>query len=183
MGYDNPAFDGLMTHDQIDMFNGPLDRYTVKLIGKKEIYVPYNAYRLYSPEYPYSDIVTKGHINQSLTRYELHRVWVIEAHVREGFSHIYKRRTFYLDEDSWLILLQDMYDEHNAFWRTAEAHAITFQNVPLIVNGVQVHYDLQSRRYVILNMTNEERKDIDYDWYKPKKYFSPRTLKKFATQY
>ncbi|MGJ8670051.1 MAG: DUF1329 domain-containing protein [Oceanococcus sp.] len=183
VGYDNPAFDGLMTHDQIDMFNGPLDRYSVKLIGKKEVYVPYNSNNLYSPKHKYRDIVTKGHINQSLTRYELHRVWVIEAQVRAGFSHIYKRRTFYLDEDSWLILMQDMYDEHDAFWRTAEAHAVTFQNVPLIVNGVQVHYDLQSRRYVILNMTNEERDDIDYDWYKAKKHYSPRTLKKFATQF
>ncbi|MGH8445785.1 MAG: DUF1329 domain-containing protein, partial [Solimonas sp.] len=26
VGYDNPLFDGLMTHDQLDMFNGPLDR-------------------------------------------------------------------------------------------------------------------------------------------------------------
>ncbi len=180
VGYDNPAFDGLMTHDQIDMFNGPLDRYTVKLVGKREMYVPYNSYDLYSPAHEYDDIVTKGHINQNLTRYELHRVWVIEAHVREGFNHRYRRRVFYLDEDSWLMLVQDIYDEHNEFWRAAEAHAVTFQNVPLIVNGVQVHYDIQSRRYVILNMTNEEKKMIDYDWYKPKKYFSPNTLKKFA---
>ncbi len=180
VGYDNPAFDGLLTHDQIDMFNGPLDRYTVNLLGKREIYVAYNSNELYSPAHRYKDIVRKGHINQDLTRYELHRVWVIEARVREGYTHRYMRRVFYLDEDSWLMLLQDMYDEHNEFWRTAEAHAVTFQNVPLIVNGVQVHYDLQSRRYVILNMTNEEKKMIDYDWYQPKKYFSPRTLKKFS---
>ena len=180
VGYDNPAFDGLMTHDQIDMFNGPLDRYTVKLIGKREIYVPYNAYTLYSNEHRYTDIIGKGHINPDLTRYELHRVWVIEAMVRDGYKHIYKRRSFYLDEDSWLVLMQDMYDEHDMFWRTAEAHAITFQNVPLIVNGVQVHYDLQSRRYVILNMTNEEKNMIEYDWYQPKKYFTPQQLKKFA---
>ncbi len=180
VGYDNPAFDGLMTHDQIDMFNGPLDRYTVKMIGKKDMYVPYNAYELYSDKHRYKDIITQGHIKQSLTRYELHRVWVIEAEVRKGFNHIYKRRTFYLDEDSWLILLQDMYDEHDEFWRTAEAHAITFQNVPLTINGVQVHYDIQSRRYVIINMTNEEKEMIEYDWYMPKKYFTPRTLKKFS---
>ena len=180
VGYDNPAFDGLMTHDQIDMFNGPLDRYTVKLLGKREMYVPYNAYSLYSDKVEYDDIIDAGHINQELTRYELHRVWVIEANVRDGFKHIYKKRTFYLDEDSWLVLLQDMYDELGNFWRTAEAHAITFQNVPLIVNGVQVHYDIQSRRYVILNMTNEEREAITYDWYKPRKYFNPRELKKFA---
>lgn len=180
VGYDNPIFDGLMTHDQLDMFNGPLDRYTVKMVGKREMIVPYNSYTLYSPEQRYKDIATTGHINQKLTRYEKHRVWIIDTEVRDGYSHIYKRRRFYLDEDSWLVLMQDIYDEHDQFWRTSEAHAIMFQNVPLIVNGVQVHYDIQSRRYVILNLTNEERDMIEYDWYKSKSHYKPRALKKFA---
>ena len=180
VGYDNPLFDGLMTHDQIDMFNGPLDRYTIKLLGKKEILVPYNSYMLYSDEHEYEDIVKPGHINQDLVRYELHRVWVIEAQVREGMNHRYKKRRFYVDEDSWLVLMQDMYDERDAFWRTAEAHAINFADVPVVVNGVQVHYDLQSRRYVILNMTNEEREAIEWNWVKPSSYFTPASLKRFA---
>lgn len=181
VGYDNPLFDGLMTHDQMDMFNGPLDRYTIKLLGKKEILIPYNSYLLYSSRNQYKDIVTTGHINQNLTRYELHRVWVMEAEVRQGFNHRYKKRTFYLDEDSWIVHLQDMYDERNQFWRTAESHSIAFSNVPVVVNGVQVHYDLQSRRYVVVNMTNEEKKVIDYDWEKDPSYFTPRQLQKFAT--
>ncbi len=180
VGYDNPLFDGLMTHDQVDMFNGPLDRYTIKLLGKREMLVPYNSYELYSDKYRYDDIIGTGHINQDIPRYELHRVWVIEAEVRPEFKHQYRKRRFYLDEDSWLVLLQDMYDERNAFWRTAEAHAINFANVPVVVNGVQVHYDLQSRRYVILNMTNEEKEDIEWDWEKRKSYFTPATLKRFA---
>jgi hypothetical protein len=181
VGYDNPLFDGLMTHDQLDMFNGPLDRYTIKLLGKKEMLIPYNSYKLYSPDLKYKDIVTKGHINQDLARYELHRVWVIEAQVRAGFNHRYKKRTFYLDEDSWIVHLQDIYDERDQFWRTAESHSIDFANVPIVVNGVQVHYDLQSRRYVVINMTNEERKMIEYDWEQDPSYFTPATLKKFAT--
>ena len=180
VGYDHPLFDGLMTHDQVDMFNGPLDRYTIKLLGKKELLVPYNSYRLYSDKVKYKDIVRPGHINQDLARYELHRVWVIEAQVRAGTSHRYRRRTFYLDEDSWLVLAQDMYDERNVFWRTAESHAIAFPNVPVVINGVQVHYDLQSRRYVVINMTNEEPKLIEYDWEKDASYFTPRQLEKFA---
>jgi hypothetical protein len=180
VGYDNPLFDGLVTHDQLDMFNGPLDRYTIKLLGKKEMLIPYNSYRMYDPKLKYKQIATKGHINQDLARYELHRVWVIEAEVRQGFNHRYKRRTFYLDEDSWVCVLQDMYDERNQFWRTAESHLINFVNVPVVVNGVQVHYDLQSRRYVILNMTNEERKLIEYDWEKEPGYFTPQQLQKFA---
>jgi hypothetical protein len=181
VGYDNPLFDGLMTHDQVDMFNGPLDRYTIKLLGKKEMLVPYNGYRMYSDRVKYQDIVKAGHINQDLARYELHRMWVIEAQVRPGFNHRYKRRTFYLDEDSWLVMLQDMYDERDQFWRTAEAHAVNFANVPVVVNGVQVHYDLQSRRYVVLNLRNEEKKEIEYDFEKPPSYFTPRQLQKFAT--
>ena len=181
VGYDNPLFDGLMTHDQIDMFNGPLDRYTIKLLGKREMLVPYNGYRMYSDKVKYKDITQAGHINQDLARYELHRVWVIEAQVRQGFNHRYRRRTFYVDEDSWLVLLQDMYDERDQFWRTAEAHAVNFANVPVVVAGVQVHYDLQSRRYVVLNMRNEEKKDIEYDYEKPASYFTPRQLQKFAT--
>lgn len=181
VGYDNPLFDGLMTHDQVDMFNGPLDRYTIKLVGKKEMLVPYNSYALYSDKLKYKDIVTKGHINQDHTRYERHRVWVIEAQVKQGFNHRYKKRTFYLDEDSWIVLAQDMYDERNQFWRTAESHLITFSNVPVVVNGVQVHYDLQSRRYVIINMINEEKNMIEYDWEEKSSYFTPRQLQKFAT--
>ncbi|MEQ1439951.1 DUF1329 domain-containing protein [Fontimonas sp. SYSU GA230001] len=181
VGYDNPLFDGLMTHDQLDMFNGPLDRYTIKLVGKKEMLIPYNSYRLYDPKLKYKDILQKGHINQDLARYERHRVWVIEAEVRAGYAHRYKKRTFYLDEDSWIVHLQDMYDERDQFWRTAESHSITFANVPVVINGVQVHYDLQSRRYVAINLTNEERKLIEYDWEMDPSYFSPATLKRFAT--
>ena len=181
VGYDNPLYDGLMTHDQLDMFNGPLDRYTIKLLGKKEMLVPYNNYDLYSPKYKYKDIIKAGHLNQDLVRYELHRVWVIQAQVREGYRHRYKKRTFYLDEDSWLILAEDIYDERDQFWRYSESYAISFPNVPVVVNGVQSHYDLQSRRYVVVNLTNEEPQQIEYNWEKDPGYFSPQQLQKFAT--
>lgn len=182
VGYDNPAFDGLMTQDQIDMFNGPLDRYTIKLLGKREMIVPYNAYRLYDPKVAYKDIIEAGHINQDLARYEKHRVWVIEAQVREGISHRYRKRVFYLDEDSWIVIAQDIYDDRGQFWRFAESHSINFPQVPVMVNGVQVHYDLQSRRYVILNLTNEEEDLIEYDWKAEPAYFTPANLKRFAVR-
>lgn len=181
VGYDNPLFDGLMTHDQIDMFNGPLNKYDIKLLGKKEVLIPYNSYKLYSNKVKYKDIIQKGHINQDLARYELHRCWVIEASLRKGENHRYKRRTFYLDEDSWIVHLQDIYDERNQFWRTAESHSINFAKVPVVINGIQVHYDLQSRRYVAINLTNEESKLIEYNFEKPPSYFTPQQLQKFAT--
>lgn len=181
VGYDNPAFDGLMTQDQIDMFNGPLDRYTIKLLGKREMIVPYNSYALYDPKLKYKTIIAKGHINQDLARYEKHRVWVIEAEVRAGTKHLYKKRRFYLDEDSWIVIAQDIYDDREQFWRYSESHSINFPQMPVMFNGVQVHYDLQSRRYVILNLTNEEKELIEYDWEVEPSYFTPSNLKRFAT--
>lgn len=184
VGYDNPIteLDGLLTHDQVDMFNGELDRYDFKLLGKKELYVPYNNYELYSQKYKYEDLLTPHHLNRELARYELHRVWVVEATVREGQSHIYQKRVFYIDEDSWQILLQDMYDTRGEFWRTAESYAVVFYQVPVLINLLQVHYDLQSRQYVVLNMSNEEKKLIEWDTDLKPSYFNPQNLIKFATR-
>src|SRR5690606_2383165 len=90
VAYDGPgtAADGLRTSDNLDMFNGAPDRYEWKLVGKKELYIPYNSYRLDSPQFKYSDIVKAGHINQDLARYELHRVWEVEATLKSGQRHI-----------------------------------------------------------------------------------------------
>ena len=109
VAYDNPgtAADAMRTSDQFDMYNGAIDRYDWKLVGKKEIYVPYNSYKLQDPSVKFKDILTPLHINQDLVRYELHRVWVVDATLKEGARHIYKRRTFYLDEDSWQIVVVD----------------------------------------------------------------------------
>jgi hypothetical protein len=181
VGYDNPAFDGLMTHDQIDMFNGPMDRYDFKLIGKKEFYMPYNSYELNSNRHKYAAILTKGHINQELPRYELHRMWVVEANVRPGTKHIYSKRVFYLDEDSWQILFEDIYDERGQFWRCGEAHSIVLYDIPSLINRPQVHYDLQARRYVALYLTQEEKSPLEYDYFQPPSYFTPAQLQRFAT--
>ena len=184
VGYDNPIteLDGLLTHDQVDMFNGELDRYDFKLLGKKSVYVPYNNYELYSQKHSYQELLKTGHMNRELSRYELHRVWVVEANVKDGQTHIYQKRVFYLDEDSWQILLQDMYDTRGEFWRTAESYAVVFYQVPVLINLLQVHYDLQSRQYVVLNMTNEEKKLIELNTDLEPGYFNPQNLTKFATR-
>ena len=46
--YDGPgtASDGLRTSDGLDIFNGAPDKYEWKLVGKKEMYIPYNNYKL-----------------------------------------------------------------------------------------------------------------------------------------
>ena len=157
VAYDNPgtASDAMRTSDQFDMYNGAVDRYEWELVGRKEIYVPYNSYKLQDPSVTNKDILTPLHINQDLPRYELHRVWVADATLKQGARHIYKRRTFYLDEDSWQILAVDAYDKRDQLWRVSEAHAINYYNVPCIWTSLEVHTDLQAGRYLAIGLNSQ----------------------------
>lgn len=157
VAYDNPgtASDGLRTNDMTDMFNGAMDRYDWTLVGKKELYVPYNSYGAHRADTRYDDFVHSGHLNPSLFRYELHRVWVIEANLKQGMRHIHPRRTFYLDEDSYQILLTDHYDARGELWRASEAHCINYYEVPTFWSTIEAHYDLQSGRYLVQGLDNE----------------------------
>ncbi len=157
VAYDNPgtAADNMRTSDQLDMFNGAPDKYDWKLVGKKEIYVPYNAYRLQDPTVKFKDILTPLHMNPDHLRYELHRVWVVDATLKKGERHTYKRRTFYIDEDSWQILLVDQYDNRDQLWRVSEGHAITYYDLPTVWTSAEAHTDLQAGRYLVMGINSE----------------------------
>ena len=158
VAYDNPgtASDGLRTNDMTDMFNGAMDRYDWELLGRREMYVPYNSYRAHSADVTPEDLVRPGHLNPELMRYQLHRVWVVEATLREGSRHIHPRRTFYFDEDSYQILLVDHYDAQGELWRASEAHSINFYDVPTFWSTIEVHMDLQSGRYIANGLDNQD---------------------------
>ena len=179
IAYDNPgtASDGLRTSDNLDLFNGAPDRYDWDLVGRQEMYVPYNAYRLHSSDLEYDDIIAPNHLNPDHLRYELHRVWVVDATLKAGTSHIYSRRTFYLDEDSWQILAVDHYDSRGQLWRVGEVHGINYYEVPTFWTTMDVIYDLQSGRYTALGFDNQERQydfTVEYD----AGDFTPDTLRR-----
>lgn len=158
VSYDNPgtAADGLRTNDDLFMFNGATDRYDWKIVGKKEMYVPYNSYVINGPSLKVKDVLRTGHVNPEPARYELHRVWVLEANLKAGTSHLYKKRVFYIDEDSWIILVQDKYDNRDQLWRVDEVHTTQFYDIPFLAPGLEVKHDLQSGRYLALSLRNEE---------------------------
>lgn len=157
VAYDNPgtASDGMRTTDQFDMFSGAIDRYSWNLVGKKEMIIPYNAYRLHSDQVKYKEILTPLHINQDLTRYELHRVWVLEATLKDGTNHLYPRRTFYVDEDSWQAVVIDQYDARGEIWRVSEGHCINYYDEPTFWTTLEVHTDLVAGRYLAIGLDNE----------------------------
>ncbi|WP_242208377.1 MULTISPECIES: DUF1329 domain-containing protein [unclassified Pseudomonas] len=160
ISYDSPVAtsEGLRTNDMIDMFNGAPDRYDWKLLGKQQMLVPYNTYKLAAHALKYSDIIQPDHLNQDLIRYEPHRVWVVEATLKPGQRHIYGKRVFYIDEDSWGILAADLYDGRGELWRVQEAHSLQRYDVLSAIHISDVSYDLQARRYIVSGLENEEKR-------------------------
>jgi hypothetical protein len=124
--YDSPqvGFENQYTLDEPYVFQGTIDRFDWKLVGKKEILVPYNAYGAYDFSGKFEDLVKPEGLLPSHRRYELHRVWVVEATVKAGARHIAPKRTFYLDEDSWSPLLAEDYDGQGKLFKLREGYVI-----------------------------------------------------------
>mgnify|MGYP000110461204 FL=1 len=177
VAYDAPDTGSMRTTDQVDMFNGAPDRYNWKLVGKKEIYIPYNSYKMMDQDAKYSDMIGPGHINQDYTRYELHRVWHVEATLKEGSRHVYAKRDIYVDEDSWQIAVADHYDGRGQLWRVAEGHSMQFVNVDAPWYVALTNYDLQSGRYMA-ELNNEERDAFKFGSFKKRKEFTTSAIRR-----
>nr|WP_314533059.1 DUF1329 domain-containing protein [uncultured Pseudomonas sp.] len=179
IAYDGPgtAAEGLRTADNLDMFNGAPDRYDWKLMGKKELYIPYNSYALESPTIKYDDVVKAGHINPDLTRYELHRVWEVVATLKADSRHVYSKRHMYVDEDTWQIAEVDHYDGRGQLWRVAEGHALFNYSQQTSYLAVETLYDLVSGRYLALGMRNEEPSTTKYGQEAKYYDFTPAALR------
>ncbi|HCW91711.1 MAG TPA: DUF1329 domain-containing protein, partial [Marinobacter sp.] len=165
-----------------DMFNGAPDRYNWELIGKKEMYIPYNSYEFMRRDLSYDEIIKAGHVNQKYARYELHRVWHIRATLKEGERHVYARRDLYIDEDSWQAAVIDHYDGRGELWRVAEGHATQFYDVDVPFYAFEVLYDLLSGRYLALGLTNEENNPYEFGIERTSRDYSPGALRRAGTR-
>ena len=150
----NPGTSGGNTFDDVFIFNGSMDRFDFKLVGKKEIIVPYNAYAaVYGAKQ--DDLVKPNHLNPDLVRWELHRVWVVEAKLKEGKRHVYSKRTFYLDEDSWAAVASDEYDARGQLYRVGYAFMAPSYDLPAPYTDMFAHYDLVAGVYSLTGFVAE----------------------------
>lgn len=165
LAYDNieDGTEGMRTTDDYWGFQGALDRYDWKLVGKKEMYIPYNAYKVMDPKLKYADMVDKGGLKSDLMRYELHRVWVVEATLRSGASHVLSKRTFYLDEDSHTIALADGYDSRGNLWRVYHYPLVQAYDAGVMFQTSFTASDLSNGNYMVTALTNE-RPQPAYRW-------------------
>ncbi|MFV3308165.1 DUF1329 domain-containing protein [Pseudomonas sp. NY15181] len=179
VAYDGPgsAADGMRTADNSDLYNGAPDRYDWKLIGKKEIYIPYNSYRMMSPKLKLADLVRPGHLNPDHARYELHRVWEVEGTLKPGARHVYAKRHMYFDEDTWALAEVDHYDSRGQLWRVAEGHQATDYQQGISLYAAQALYDLIAGRYLVMNLINEAKQGTQYDQKYTSNDFTPAALR------
>jgi hypothetical protein len=180
---DNPyeGTDGHQFYDQVDMFNGVLERYNWKLAGKKEMYIGYNGNKLAGPKVKFKDLAKGRHLNQDLPRYEKHRVWVVEATLRPGTNHSFKKRVFYIDEDGWNIVAVDCYDARDALYQFQEGHYIVAYNILGGSTVPEVIYHFNSGRYFVTAAANEDKPNdftVSYD----DRFFEAATVQKRTTK-
>jgi hypothetical protein len=171
VGFDYPVPpSGLRTVDDDYLFNGSPERYEWKLIGKQEIYIPYNDFRINDPAVKYKDLLNANTINPDYMRYELHRVWVVEGTLKSGYRHIYARRVLYADEDSWLAHWADNYDSRGQLWRTAFVAYRYAPDAQAFHRGVSVYHDVIAGAFEAGYMVNE----AGDGWWKLNQPMSPK---------
>jgi hypothetical protein len=176
IAYDNPSTvsSGFSLFDEIFLFNGAIDRYQWKLIGKQQMIVPYNTQRFHSRKV--AEVLGPDHLNPDDVRWELHRVWVVEATLAPGRRHVIVRRRFYLDEDTWLAVLVDGWDAHGQLWHVGMALPFIAPELPGVVTAPYVIYDLVKRGYVASSLFNEGDRHYQVTEQKPESFFSAGAL-------
>ena len=156
LSFDTPngSTGGNATFDDTCVFSGSMERYRFRLAGKKEMYIPYNTYRMAYGS-TIDQVLSPGHLNPDLLRWELHRVWVVEATLREAMHHVYARRVFYLDEDSWVAVASDQYDAQGRLFRSSFAFVTPSYEVPAPLAVFYVIYDFPSGAYSLTGYAPE----------------------------
>jgi hypothetical protein len=145
-----PSQGGVTLFDELQMFSGSLERFDYKLVGRKEMFIPYNAYKFYF-DCKQEDQFRKHHANPDCERWELHRVWVVEATLKPGKRHVYSKRTYYLDEDTFGPGLYDAWDASGALYRSIFLSGIQLYDKGFPYNVKNVVYDFNKGNWALLN--------------------------------
>ncbi|NRB43102.1 MAG: DUF1329 domain-containing protein [Pseudomonadales bacterium] len=183
VNFDTPTGPGrLLTVDDVMGFNGSLERYDWQLIGKKEAYIPYHAYKFDNPKYHYKKLLQNTQVNADFMRYELHRVWVVEARLKVDARHVYAKRRFYIDEDSWQIVLLESYDRNDELWRVGILNTVYDYALKAYIARAQIFYDLRNDAYIAMRLVNEGKQPVLIGNPKAERYYSPSNLKKLGNR-
>jgi hypothetical protein len=182
VGFDTPdGPGGLKTVDEVRGFNGSMERFEWKLLGREELFLPYHNYAFDDPDIGYDDLLTKFHVNPDYMRYELRRVWVAEGTLREGERHIYGKRRIYVDEDTGFTAITENYDGRGELWKVVLTNNIYDYSSQAYVRRAQMYHDLRAGAYIAERLINDSAPML-YD-IKPVRgpsYFTPSNIRKLG---
>ncbi len=182
-GFDTPLTGtaGKLTIDSDRLMNGSPERYDWVLAGKKEIFIPANTYRVHSSDVKYDDLLQIGHAKPDYMRYELRRVWVLEANLKDGYRHRYGKRTMYIDEDTWHGVIADYYDTRGTLVQHAFINYFYAFDMNAWQAGTSFYHDLTSGGYVGYNLFQEREKGpVVNEGQFTKDNFSPAALRRLS---
>lgn len=155
--YDTPSasLSGALNYDELNLFAGRMDRFDFKLVGRKEMYVPYNQFKYLTMKT--DDILGKKFANPDAMRWELHRVWVVQATRKPDKRHIAAERNFYIDEDSWTLMAADATDDSGKVFRVGLSaswpqYNRNAQGTAGMTDITSVTYDLSKGQYIFNSM-------------------------------
>ena len=171
----SPAASGQANFDEIYLFNGAFDRYDWKIVGKKEVYLPYNNNKFLQAKLD-SDVMGERFLNPDHVRWELHRAWVVEANLVPGKRHVLPKRRFYVDEDTWFAMLADGWDAKGQLSKTFWFHNVVAPDLPGVVAGSNGHYDLQTGSWMANDLINEKTTQIGFRSRWPESHFTPDAM-------
>ena len=182
IAYDNYSgfSQGLTTTDSFDGFNGAKDRYDWTDLGVQLRLMPYNAYKFH--EAKIEEILTSHHVNQDFLRYELVRVNVVRADLKEGKRHILPHRVMYFDYDSYNMLSEDVFDGQLNIMRYRELPQINYYDEPMCNSIHSASYDLATRKYILNNVRSSDIPKVNWRVSTPHRdnMFTPEGLKRWA---
>jgi hypothetical protein len=182
VGFDTPdGPGGLKTIDEVRGFNGSMERFDWEFIGHKEMFIPYHNYKFDDPNLDYDDLLTKFHANPDHMRYELKRVWIAEATLKEGKRHIYGKRRIYVDEDTGLTAITENYDGRGELWKVVLFNNIYEYGGKAYVRRAQMYHDLRAGAYIVERLINDSEPLLyDVNPMKGPSYFSPTNVRKLG---
>ena len=176
-----PSADGLKTADDTDIINGSPSRYEWQLLGRRELIVPYNNYRINAADTTRDSLIMPGHLNPDFLRYERHGVYVIEGRLKPQWRHVYARRVIYVDEDSWTALIAELYDSSDDLWRVSINYPFNAYQLPGTLPAASVYHDLAAGRYHVQGIWTERPGPPDTSQPIPDDgLFTPSGLRRFV---
>jgi hypothetical protein len=171
-----PYTSGMTNFDDANGFGGAMDRYDWKLVGKKELYIPYNTAGIHHVQ-DLNKVMGPQYVNPDVLRHELHRVWVVEATLKSGARHTVPKRRFYVDEDSWWVVASDQWDAKGQFWKAFYFATFPMPEVPTTEMITNIVYNVQSKGYAVLNLMNREPGQFNFKQ-APADEFTPQALER-----